>query len=334
MADDEVEGLLARVDEAPASESSEDAQERQDTEETKEATLEEKPAEEEGENDPQKRLRVKVYVLDASENWEDLGTGTVSIELVERLGTLALVVLREQQPAQPEEPGAEEVPQLAAGDGERVMAAEDSALVDDTSGEVTLPEMPAEAAEAAETTPATQSATTTTTTTETTTETTPSGEPAPLAAAEVLLCEKLYRDDIYQVQADTLIVWNDPETDADLALSFQQSAGCHDIWVQIYELQQAFAAGEGNVKLASAADLIPNGTTVTQPTIESDFGEIYELPEVSADTVKALYDTFHGLVGAQTDGPGLFWMFLRGFLGVFGVFGLTFFQRVLFSLLV
>ena len=32
---------------------------------------------------------------------------------------------------------------------------------------------------------------------------------------------------------DTLIVWNEPHTDLDYALSFQQAAGCMQIWDQI-----------------------------------------------------------------------------------------------------
>lgn len=64
-----------------------------------------------------------------------------------------------------------------------------------------------------------------------------------------LLETKIYKNDIYQVQqgscrinietrlflfcistTDTLIVWTDPETDTDLALSFQEAAGCKEIW--------------------------------------------------------------------------------------------------------
>lgn len=54
----------------------------------------------------------------------------------------------------------------------------------------------------------------------------------------VLLESKIVPDDIYQLQQDTLIVWNDPETDADLALSFQEASGCKEIWEQLCTIQK------------------------------------------------------------------------------------------------
>mmetsp|Transcript_17675 Transcript_17675/g.24563 ORF Transcript_17675/g.24563 Transcript_17675/m.24563 type:complete len:103 (-) Transcript_17675:14-322(-) len=49
-------------------------------------------------------------------------------------------------------------------------------------------------------------------------------------AGKLILETKVFMEDIYILQADTLIVWNDPETDTDLALSFQEAAGCQDLW--------------------------------------------------------------------------------------------------------
>lgn len=46
----------------------------------------------------------------------------------------------------------------------------------------------------------------------------------------LLLETKIYVEDIYQCQQETLIVWSDPITNRDLALSFQEQAGCNDIW--------------------------------------------------------------------------------------------------------
>jgi protein phosphatase-4 regulatory subunit 3 len=53
----------------------------------------------------------------------------------------------------------------------------------------------------------------------------------------VLLESKLYSEDIYQLQQDTLIVWNDPLSSDDLALSFQEAVGCTEIWEQILQIQ-------------------------------------------------------------------------------------------------
>eukprot|EP01116_Phalansterium_solitarium_P024266 TRINITY_DN8844_c0_g1_i1.p1 TRINITY_DN8844_c0_g1~~TRINITY_DN8844_c0_g1_i1.p1 ORF type:complete len:833 (+),score=278.06 TRINITY_DN8844_c0_g1_i1:150-2648(+) len=53
-------------------------------------------------------------------------------------------------------------------------------------------------------------------------------------------------EEVYHLQQDTLIVWNDPETDADLALSFQEAAGCKEIWDQIKEAQMSRRLKDGD----------------------------------------------------------------------------------------
>ena len=75
----------------------------------------------------------------------------------------------------------------------------------------------------------------------------------------LLLESKLYAEDIYQLQQgkaitvilvdvegthknsfilqDTLIVWNDPVSSDDLALSFQEAVGCSEVWEQISLIQ-------------------------------------------------------------------------------------------------
>lgn len=64
----------------------------------------------------------------------------------------------------------------------------------------------------------------------------------------VLLDSPIQRDDVYQRQEDTLIVWT--ETDGtDFALSFQDIQGCLDIWENINDLQR---------RLQSMADIRPS----------------------------------------------------------------------------
>ncbi|EFA75365.1 EVH1 domain-containing protein [Heterostelium album PN500] len=46
----------------------------------------------------------------------------------------------------------------------------------------------------------------------------------------IILESKVYNLEIYQRQQDTLIVWAEPNTNIDLAISFQDSAGCQDVW--------------------------------------------------------------------------------------------------------
>lgn len=49
-------------------------------------------------------------------------------------------------------------------------------------------------------------------------------------AKKVILEAKIYIEDIYQCQQETLIVWSDPMSGRDFALSFQEHLGCSDIW--------------------------------------------------------------------------------------------------------
>jgi protein phosphatase-4 regulatory subunit 3 len=87
----------------------------------------------------------------------------------------------------------------------------------------------------------------------------------------ILLESKVYVDDIYQRQQETLIVWNDPITNQDLALSFQEEVGCQEMWEQIQGYQarvadSAFGGDEfGNGRgveetyhFADAAQLAPD----------------------------------------------------------------------------
>lgn len=66
-----------------------------------------------------------------------------------------------------------------------------------------------------------------------------------------LLESRVSDDDVYQLQGDTLIVWNDVDTGTEMALSFAQSVGCSDIWHEIESAQQSY-------RRKSA--IAPNGT--------------------------------------------------------------------------
>lgn len=56
------------------------------------------------------------------------------------------------------------------------------------------------------------------------------------ADGSVLLESRISPDTAYQKQQDTLIVWSEAEN-CDLALSFQEKAGCDEIWEKICQVQ-------------------------------------------------------------------------------------------------
>ncbi|GAB2265800.1 hypothetical protein Dimus_000835 [Dionaea muscipula] len=56
--------------------------------------------------------------------------------------------------------------------------------------------------------------------------------------SETLLQHRICPDDIYRKQEDTIISWKDPEFSTELALSFQETAGCSYIWENICNAQR------------------------------------------------------------------------------------------------
>lgn len=59
----------------------------------------------------------------------------------------------------------------------------------------------------------------------------------------VLIAHKISREDIYNLQGeDTIITWSDPDTASDAAISFQEAAGCADVWKRIQHIQAEAAA--------------------------------------------------------------------------------------------
>lgn len=58
-------------------------------------------------------------------------------------------------------------------------------------------------------------------------------------AGTLLLESKIQTDTAYQKQQDTLIVWSERDN-YDLALSFQEKAGCDEIWEKICQVSTSY----------------------------------------------------------------------------------------------
>ncbi|CAD6928722.1 unnamed protein product [Tilletia controversa] len=56
---------------------------------------------------------------------------------------------------------------------------------------------------------------------------------------DVILKSRVLRDDVYQRQAETLVVWTEADG-TDMALSFQEAEGCHELWEFLTEVQKHF----------------------------------------------------------------------------------------------
>ncbi|XP_048630087.1 serine/threonine-protein phosphatase 4 regulatory subunit 3-like [Brassica napus] len=55
---------------------------------------------------------------------------------------------------------------------------------------------------------------------------------------ETLLVHPINTEDIYRKQEGSIISWRDPERSTELALSFQETAGCSYVWDQICTMQR------------------------------------------------------------------------------------------------
>lgn len=65
-----------------------------------------------------------------------------------------------------------------------------------------------------------------------------------LESDDYLLHAPVIKEDVYQRQHDTLVVWTDLEGQ-DMALSFQEMEGCNEVWDFMTEVQQHYALSHG-----------------------------------------------------------------------------------------
>ncbi|XP_011020283.1 PREDICTED: serine/threonine-protein phosphatase 4 regulatory subunit 3 isoform X2 [Populus euphratica] len=91
---------------------------------------------------------------------------------------------------------------------------------------------------------------------------------------ETLLLHRITPDDIYRKQEDTIISWRDPEFSTELALSFQETAGCSYIWDHICNVQRSLQF-----------------STLNSETFHSMNSELRELPAVELSTLPLILKT-------------------------------------------
>ncbi|CDU24430.1 related to PSY2-subunit of protein phosphatase PP4 complex [Sporisorium scitamineum] len=77
-----------------------------------------------------------------------------------------------------------------------------------------------------------------------------------LESEEILLASKVVKEEVYQRQQDTLVVWTEP-TGVDMALSFQEAEGCTEVWEFLTEVQKHFM-GLAEEALTDSPPTTPN----------------------------------------------------------------------------
>lgn len=112
---------------------------------------------------------------------------------------------------------------------------------------------------------------------------------------ELLLKTKVVRDDVYQRQQDTLVVWTEPDG-TDMALSFQEAEGCQEVWEFLTEVQKHFllsARGDGlDIDDAESMGSGILGMSGAGMTSEADLvmsdGSPFALPEPRMDNLQVI----------------------------------------------
>ncbi|KAK5579034.1 hypothetical protein RB653_008712 [Dictyostelium firmibasis] len=128
----------------------------------------------------------------------------------------------------------------------------------------------------------------------------------------VILQTRLSAEDIYQKQQDSLIVWTEPDSQLDLALSFQDSLGCQDIWENILQYQNQRTGSCDSVDLDLPPVSINNLQAINElleaslPMLDKDkvINSIFK-----EDLVKSLLDLFDEVEKSGEGGVHLFQIF-------------------------
>ncbi|KAI6785207.1 uncharacterized protein J7T54_006849 [Emericellopsis cladophorae] len=105
----------------------------------------------------------------------------------------------------------------------------------------------------------------------------------------LLLETKIHKEDMFQKQQETLIVWTEPVNGIDMALSFQESEGCSAIWRFVSNVQHALQNNLGGVDDTLSEDLAMDGP----PTINLPAAELGNLSDIET-SMRIMGSTVNG----------------------------------------
>lgn len=116
-------------------------------------------------------------------------------------------------------------------------------------------------------------------------------------ASKELLVTKIFEEEVFQRQGDTIVTWTNPETREDVALSFQEAAGAQEVWEMICQVQGRSPLddggddGGGGGQVADSADL-----KLPQPEMDS----LQQLQDIVMNATSATRDRI--VDGVMADG--------------------------------
>ncbi|KAG6207647.1 hypothetical protein E4U50_003642 [Claviceps purpurea] len=95
---------------------------------------------------------------------------------------------------------------------------------------------------------------------------------------QLLLETKIQKEDGFQKQQETLIVWQESSCGTDMALSFQEAEGCALIWDFVSSVQKALSSN-----LAGDDSLSDDLTMEAPPSMSLPMAELGNLPEIESN---------------------------------------------------
>uniref|UniRef100_A0A0E0H9V5 Serine/threonine-protein phosphatase 4 regulatory subunit 3-like central domain-containing protein n=1 Tax=Oryza nivara TaxID=4536 RepID=A0A0E0H9V5_ORYNI len=114
--------------------------------------------------------------------------------------------------------------------------------------------------------------------------------------SDTLLLHHITSDDIYRKQEETIISWRDPEKALELALSFQEAAGCSYIWESVCTIQRNLQFNVLDVQEATPPAAFESLEASRNPpfhdeSLSSTSRELKKLPPLDLSSLSSILKT-------------------------------------------
>lgn len=109
-----------------------------------------------------------------------------------------------------------------------------------------------------------------------------------------LLVTKIFEEEVFQRQGDTIVTWTNPDTREDVALSFQEAAGAQEVWEIICQVQ-------GRSPLDDGGDDSGGGGGGGGGHVSDSAGADLKLPQPDMENLQQLQDIVTTATSATRD---------------------------------
>jgi len=115
-----------------------------------------------------------------------------------------------------------------------------------------------------------------------------------------LLSTKIFEEEVFQRQGDTIVTWTNPETREDVALSFQEAAGAQEVWEIICQVQGRSPLDEGGEDAAGGGGNVSDGAGSDLKLPLPDMENLQHLQDIVSNATSATRDRI--VDGVMADG--------------------------------